>query len=188
MSKQLDDIRRDLEALKLTVEEMSARIDRLERLDWAQGTMFESTAAAPESPIVLEYPVTGPKGPTWRLRQKQVDEWSAIYPGIDVLAECRKAWGWCDSHPRERKTVRGMPAFLNAWLSRAQDRGPRPGNGTKQPHRPWSTFGSAMAGWICPHVEPCDAMMHCRLRAAQGKPTRPGVAFRLDANGVPREV
>ena len=30
--------------------------------------------------------------------------------------------GWCDSNPTKRKTRRGIKRFVNAWLSKEQDR------------------------------------------------------------------
>lgn len=45
------------------------------------------------------------------------------YPGVDVLAECRAARGWCQSNPTRRKTARGMPKFLDSWMRRQQERG-----------------------------------------------------------------
>lgn len=48
------------------------------------------------------------------------------YPGIDVLGELRKVKAWAVANPAKRKTRRGALAFVNNWLARAQDRGPRP--------------------------------------------------------------
>jgi hypothetical protein len=48
-------------------------------------------------------------------------EWQKAYPGVDVLAEVRKAHAWEISNPRRIKKDR--PRFLAAWLARAQDRG-----------------------------------------------------------------
>jgi hypothetical protein len=48
-----------------------------------------------------------------------------LYPAVDVNQEIRKMIGWSESNPRKRKTSRGIKAFMNTWLSREQDRGPR---------------------------------------------------------------
>jgi hypothetical protein len=71
-------------------------------------------------------------GQTWTLAGSKLDEWSSAYPHLDVEAELRKARQWLIDNPPKRKTLRGMPRFLNGWLSRAQDsgRGVRRGNGT----------------------------------------------------------
>ncbi|HXJ70634.1 MAG TPA: hypothetical protein VNM39_17150, partial [Verrucomicrobiae bacterium] len=57
----------------------------------------------------------------WTLTPAQVAEWSTAFPGIDVTAECRKALAWIKANPTKRKTVRGMPAYLCKWLTRAQE-------------------------------------------------------------------
>jgi hypothetical protein len=82
-------------------------------------------------PVVMVFPTIGTAGDSWRLRQTQVDEWQGAYPPLDVLAECRKALSWVNANPGRRKTPRGMPKFLNGWLSRAVDSG----RGTVAPTR-----------------------------------------------------
>ena len=49
--------------------------------------------------------------------------WREAYPAVDVESELKKMTAWCDSNPTKRKTRRGVEAFINNWLSRAQDRG-----------------------------------------------------------------
>jgi len=53
--------------------------------------------------------------------------WAVAYPGVDILAEVRKAHAWEAANPKRRKVDRCR--FLANWLSRAQDRGAN-GNGT----------------------------------------------------------
>lgn len=55
--------------------------------------------------------------------QQMVDEWSGLYPAVDIMQELRKMRGWCDANPQKRKTRRGVKTFINNWLSRTQDRG-----------------------------------------------------------------
>jgi len=59
--------------------------------------------------------------------QKLCDRWATLlpvwvkaYPGVDVVAEVRKANAWEVANPEKRKVNR--PRFLTNWLSRAQDR------------------------------------------------------------------
>lgn len=76
-----------------------------------------------DSPTALEFPCNG-ESSTWKLTVKQVETWAALYPGLDVEAECRKALAWVSSGGAgTRKTARGMPRFLVSWLNRATDRG-----------------------------------------------------------------
>jgi hypothetical protein len=59
-----------------------------------------------------EYPVT----------QKQIDDWQAIYPAVNVLQEVKKAKAWLQANPAKAKTYKGMARFLNGWMSRQQDK------------------------------------------------------------------
>jgi hypothetical protein len=60
-----------------------------------------------------EYPVT----------EEQVEEWTKLYPAVDVMQELRKMKGWLDANPSKRKTKKGILRFINNWLSKEQDRG-----------------------------------------------------------------
>lgn len=82
----------------------------------------------PTSPpeVVLTFPTVG-KGPKeWRLTADKLAEYAASFPGIDALAHCRAALQWCRDNPANRKTARGMAAFLTRWLGREQNRAPPP--------------------------------------------------------------
>lgn len=63
--------------------------------------------------------------------------WREAYPAVDVESELKKMTAWCDSNPTKRKTRRGVEAFINNWLSRAQDRGGsnRSGQGYQNTYR-----------------------------------------------------
>lgn len=73
-------------------------------------------------PPVLVFPTRGDVS-AWALTQSQIDEWGRAYPGLDVLAECRKAHAWVDAATANRKTAGGMKKFLVGWLNRTADRG-----------------------------------------------------------------
>lgn len=77
--------------------------------------------SADESPVALSFPVVG-KGPgEWLLRESKIAEYVESFPGVDVLAECRKARQWCIDNRPKRKTADGMPRFLCTWLGKAQN-------------------------------------------------------------------
>lgn len=84
----------------------------------------EPDKPASEPPLVI-FPVVAPEGrpKTWGLTVAKVTEYQQTYTGVDVLAECRKALQWCRDNPSKRKTAKGMPAFLNRWLEKAQNSG-----------------------------------------------------------------
>jgi hypothetical protein len=42
-----------------------------------------------------------------------------VYGEVFVRSECAKALLWLECNPSRLKTVRGMPRFLNNWLSAA---------------------------------------------------------------------
>lgn len=82
-----------------------------------------SDSEPPEAePTLLEFPTSG-KAKTWGLVQSHIDELSEAFPGVDVLAEARKAALWCQDNPKRRKTPGGMRRFLSTWMERGQNRG-----------------------------------------------------------------
>ena len=86
-----------------------------------------------DSKSLLSFPTNGsPK--LWHLTEKQVAEWTELYPGIDVLAECRKALAWVMAN--NKKTAKGMTRYLNGWLSRTNDK-PRGSKGGEEPKEVW---------------------------------------------------
>jgi hypothetical protein len=95
-------------------------------LSLSPSSCSEPEKPAPEPPF-LTFPCTGqPNDPkTWELTRAKMEEYRQSFPAVDVEAECRKARQWCIDNPRRQKTARGMPRFLNGWLSKEQDRGPR---------------------------------------------------------------
>lgn len=79
-------------------------------------------SASPPIPI-LEFPTVGKPKRNWSLTAAKLAEWVEAYPGVDVIAECRKALQWCRDNPTKQKTFAGMPKFLSGWLGRCQNRG-----------------------------------------------------------------
>lgn len=58
---------------------------------------------------------------THEVREKDVLEWQKLYPAVDVMQELRSIVGWSRANPQNRKTERGINAFINAWLTKHQD-------------------------------------------------------------------
>lgn len=73
-----------------------------------------------EKAFLLIFPTAGPLK-EWGLTQEKVVEWAISYPGVDILAECRKARQWVIDNPVRKKTANGMTRFLSSWLARAQN-------------------------------------------------------------------
>lgn len=103
-----------------------------DRLDKVKDVCVEPTAVDSPPAITLtlndktEYPIT----------QADIDEYSSLYPAVDILQELRKMKGWCDANPSKRKTKSGIRRFINSWLAREQDKGGTKGTGEK-PQNNW---------------------------------------------------
>lgn len=91
----------------------------------------------PAAGVVLVFPTVGRGPKTWPLTAAYVAELAGDYPGLDVMAECRKARAWCVANEPRRKTAKGMPAFLVSWFNKAvRDGGPRLAVVARQPEKP----------------------------------------------------
>lgn len=55
--------------------------------------------------------------------QEKIDEWTELFPAVDVIQELRKMKAWLNDNPSRRKTKRGILRFCSSWLSREQDKG-----------------------------------------------------------------
>ena len=120
------------EIRKQKAESREQKAEREKKADTAPLSCAEpetTQAHAPQTQSVnektiLEFAVTGnPNSPSWPLTQGIVDKLKAAFPTVDVLAECRKALCWIEMNPTRKKTARGMPKFLNGWISRSQNSG-----------------------------------------------------------------
>lgn len=71
-------------------------------------------------PALYELP-TNKNDTFYPVTQKDIEEWSNLYPAVDIDQQIRNMLGWLKSNPTKRKTMKGMPRFINSWLSREQD-------------------------------------------------------------------
>lgn len=71
------------------------------------------------SPVVAVIPCNG-KTRSWRLHQARIDAWQAVFPDLDVQAECKRAIQY--TLDTRKKTASGMAKFLYGWLARSNDR------------------------------------------------------------------
>lgn len=90
----------------------------------------------PTEKIFLTFLLAGKDNPEYTVTEKMVDEFALYYPAVDVRQEIRKIAAWCVSNPSKRKTKAGAMKFLNAWLSREQDK----------PHNNFTTTNSQNNG------------------------------------------
>lgn len=54
--------------------------------------------------------------------QAEVDEWSQAYPGVNVTQQLREMRAWSLANVANRKTRRGINAFVVRWLAKEQDK------------------------------------------------------------------
>ena len=89
-----------------------------------------NTNICSEQTVAAEPPVIGimmNTGEEYPITQSYVLELAELYPAVDIMQELRAMKGWCDANPRKRKTAGGMKRFINAWISKVQNRGGTPG-------------------------------------------------------------
>ena len=93
-----------------------------------ESTIVDSSSEPSQAPsltAIISIPTNrnATKGEEYPVTQQQVDDWSASYPAVDVMQQLRTMRSWSINNPTKRKTVKGMPKFIDSWLSREQDRG-----------------------------------------------------------------
>lgn len=62
-------------------------------------------------------------GSEWTPTESEAEEYARLYPAVDLGQEFRNMRGWCTANPSRKKTLRGVRAFVNTWLSKEQNRG-----------------------------------------------------------------
>lgn len=75
----------------------------------------------PEERPIITLPLND--GTEYPILQADVDQWSGLYPAVDVMQQLRAMRGWLDANPTKRKTKAGVRRFINSWLAREQDKG-----------------------------------------------------------------
>ena len=77
--------------------------------------------SSPASPPVVCLPLVD--GSEYPVTQIMVDEWALAYPAVDVVQQLREMRVWSNANPANRKTARGVNAFVVRWLGKEQDSG-----------------------------------------------------------------
>lgn len=89
-----------------------------------EGKGKEGTVSAEpqsDSPPVCSIPLVD--GTEYPVTENQITDWQASYPAVDVAQELREMRSWSQANPSNRKTIKGVNAFIVRWLGREQDRG-----------------------------------------------------------------
>jgi len=61
-------------------------------------------------------------GDKYEVPRFDLDDYKSTYPNVDVESELNKMEAWLKANPQRRKTLRGMPKFINSWLNRANEK------------------------------------------------------------------
>lgn len=64
-------------------------------------------------------------GDDYLVTKEYVKELKELYPAVDVEQALRSMRGWLGSHPKNKKTPRGIKRFITGWISRDQDEASR---------------------------------------------------------------
>lgn len=98
------------------------------------GDVFEDVGdmAQPAPPVLpdppfIEIPLND--GTSFPITASQVDEFSGLYPSVEVAQELRGMRAWAIANPSKRKTKGGVMRFVNAWLAKEQDKGGKSNGG-----------------------------------------------------------
>ncbi len=82
-------------------------------------------------------------GSEWRPTQDQYEEYRRLFPAVDIDAEFRSMRAWCQANPSKRKTKSGVMRFVQAWLSRTQNRPQKGPQMPTQARKPWQAANAA---------------------------------------------
>ena len=85
----------------------------------------ENSCAAPSPKSKIAALIPACANQQFAVTESKREEYRTAYPGVDVALELRAIRQWCLDNPTRQKTLRGIPRFLNAWLSKAQNSGRR---------------------------------------------------------------
>ena len=86
----------------------------------------ECDSSAPAAPVI-ELPLND--GSFFPISEELAAAFAGLYPNVNVPQELREMKGWLIANPKKRKTRSGVMRFVNAWLSKEQDKGGRKGRG-----------------------------------------------------------
>jgi hypothetical protein len=86
-----------------------------------KGKEGDSTEPQSDSPPASTLPLVD--GTDYPITQEQLSEWQESFPAVDVEQQLRGMRAWCKANPAQRKTSRGVSAFVVRWLAKEQDKG-----------------------------------------------------------------
>lgn len=74
---------------------------------------------------VIEFPIISKNGQgnTFQFFSKDIDEWSDVFPALNILGRLKFYRQWSVDNPTKRKTHRGIRKHITNWLERDQNSG-----------------------------------------------------------------
>jgi hypothetical protein len=87
----------------------------------ASHPISEPVAIAQED-VFIKIPLAG-KQKEFLVTKNMLQEWSELYPGVDVKNQIRALVGWNIGNPEKRKTARGVLRHIHTWLAKEQNKG-----------------------------------------------------------------
>lgn len=88
----------------------------------ANASCAEPPASGHSTPTQSAFDIPLADGTMYNVPMENIDVYRKLYPAVDIEQALRNMIGWCMSHERERKTRRGIKAFITSWLTRDQDK------------------------------------------------------------------
>lgn len=99
------------------------RDDSSRKGEEGKGEEADSEESEPASPPAATIPLNDDS--EHPITQTEVDDWQASYPAVDVPQALREMRAWSNANRAQRKTARGVNAFIVRWLGKEQDKGGR---------------------------------------------------------------
>ena len=87
-----------------------------------QTTFRRRALLAPDRPPPPVIALALKDGSEYAVTESQAAEWRAAYRELNVDAELLRMRAWLDAKPQNRKTRRGIGAFVVGWLNRSLER------------------------------------------------------------------
>jgi hypothetical protein len=93
----------------------------------------ESVSEIKDLPTIVEEHVfkllTNKNDVFYLVTAKEIDYYKSTYQAVNIEQQFREIASWLNANNKNRKTINGMPKFINAWLSKAQNKAPRVNSG-----------------------------------------------------------
>lgn len=111
-----------------------------------KGSKDSGTPQSDEPPAITFPLIDGTQHP---IAHAMVRDWEVAYPAVNVMQKLREMRQWCIANPTNRKTSRGINAFVVRWLGKEQNRGgPSAASASKNASAARAIYGDEHRGEI----------------------------------------